>query len=153
LKFGVLSFNISLNNSSFQNEEAFEGGVNEKIVETNDAIGAKHGTEKTGWIFVWVLEIQFKLRISRKHLKRMINLRMRMLSMLLNMALRGLGGVCVDVEDLVKTEHFETVFSTITRISTLIFSMPCLAASSTSSVLSIFTLISSSNASLPSLII
>jgi hypothetical protein len=29
--------------------------------------------------------------------------------MLLNMALTRLGGVCVDVEDLVKTEHFETV--------------------------------------------
>jgi hypothetical protein len=99
-----------------------------------------------------MLRIQFKLRILRKNLKRMRNLWMRMLRMLLSMALRGLGGVCVDVDDLVKTKHFETVFSTNTQISTSIFSMPCLEASSTSSVLSILTLISSSNASLPSLI-
>ena len=32
----------------FQNEEAFEGGVNEKIVETKDVIDDKHGIEKTG---------------------------------------------------------------------------------------------------------
>jgi hypothetical protein len=31
-----------------QNEETFEGGVNENIVETKDAIDAKHGIEKTG---------------------------------------------------------------------------------------------------------
>ena len=31
-----------------QNEEAFEGGVNENIVETKDAIDANHGIEKTG---------------------------------------------------------------------------------------------------------
>ena len=101
-----------------QNEEAFEGGVNEKIVDTVDAIDAKHGIEKTGWILVWMLKIQFKLRILRKHLKRMRNLWMKMLRRLLSMALGGLGGVCVDVEDLVKTEHFETVFSTNTQIST-----------------------------------
>jgi hypothetical protein len=77
---------------------------------------------------------------------------MRMLRMLLSMALRRLGGVCVDVDDLVKTEHFETVFLTNTQISTSIFSMPCLKASPSSSVSSIFTLVSSSNASLPSLI-
>jgi hypothetical protein len=59
-----------------------------------------------------MLKIQFKPRILRKHLKRMKSLWMRMLRMLLRMALRGLGGVCVDVED------FETVFSTNTQIST-----------------------------------
>ena len=35
----------------FQNQEAFEGGMNEKTVETKDAIAAiaaKHGIEKTG---------------------------------------------------------------------------------------------------------
>jgi hypothetical protein len=32
----------------FQNEEAFEGGVNEKIVDSVDAIDAKNGIEKTG---------------------------------------------------------------------------------------------------------
>jgi hypothetical protein len=118
----------------FQNEEAFEGGVNEKIVENKVAIDAKHGIEKTGWILVWMLKIQFKLRILKKHLKRMRKVWMRMLRMLLSMALRGLGGVCVDVEDLVKTEHFETVFSTNIQISTSIFSVPCLEALSTSPV-------------------
>ena len=38
------------------------------------------------------------------------------------------------VENKVKTEHFVTVFSTSTRISTSIFPTPCLEASSTSSV-------------------
>ena len=35
----------------FQNQEAFEGGMNEKTVEAKDAItaiAAKHGIEKTG---------------------------------------------------------------------------------------------------------
>ena len=32
----------------FQNQEAFEGGMNEKTVETKDAIAAKHGIETTG---------------------------------------------------------------------------------------------------------
>ena len=32
----------------FQNQEAFEGGMNEKTVETKDAIAAKHGIKKTG---------------------------------------------------------------------------------------------------------
>ena len=42
--------------------------------------------------------------------------------------------ICVYVENKVKTEHFVTVFSTSTRISTSIFPTPCLEASSTSSV-------------------
>ena len=45
--------------------------------------------------------------------------------------------ICVYVENIVKTEHFVTVFSTSTRTSTSIFPMPCLEASSTSSVLTI----------------
>jgi hypothetical protein len=32
----------------FQNQEAFEGGVIEKTVETKDTIATKHGIEKTG---------------------------------------------------------------------------------------------------------
>jgi hypothetical protein len=31
----------------FENQEAFEDGMNEKTVETKDAIAAKHGIEKT----------------------------------------------------------------------------------------------------------
>jgi hypothetical protein len=77
-------------------EEAFEDGMNKKVVENDDVeYAAKHGIEKT-----WV-EIR------------------------------------VYVENIVKTEHFVTVFSTSTRTSTSIFPMPCLEASSTSSVLTI----------------
>jgi hypothetical protein len=32
----------------FQNQEAFEDGMNEKTVKTKDAIAAKHGIEMTG---------------------------------------------------------------------------------------------------------
>ena len=32
----------------FQNQESFEDGMNEKTVETKDAIAAKHGIEKNG---------------------------------------------------------------------------------------------------------
>ena len=79
-----------------QNDEAFEDGMNKKVVENDDVeYAAKHGIEKT-----WV-EIR------------------------------------VYVENIVKTEHFVTVFSTSTRTSTSIFPMPCLEASSTSSVLTI----------------
>ena len=74
-------------------EEAFEDGMNKKVVENDDVeYAAKHGIEKT-----WV-EIR------------------------------------VYVENIVKTEHFVTEFSTSTKISTSISHAPCLEASSTSSV-------------------
>ena len=50
-----------------QNEEAFEDGMNEKIVETEEAV--EHGIEKAGVEIIRMLRMQLTLGILRKHWK------------------------------------------------------------------------------------
>ena len=50
-----------------QNKEAFEDGMNEKIVETVDAV--KHGIEKPGYRNMRILRMKLNLGILRKHWK------------------------------------------------------------------------------------
>ena len=99
--------------------------------------------EQLGWRFVWT--VYFKSTVKTENIEEAfedgMNKKFVENDDVEYAAKHGIEKTWVEirvyVENIVKTEHFVTVFSTSTRTSTSIFPMPCLEASSTSSVLTI----------------
>ena len=93
-----------------------------------------------GWRFVWTAYFKstIKMENSEEAFEDGMNKKVAKNDDVEYAAKHGIKKTRVEirvyVENIVKTEHFVTEFSTSTRISTSIFPASCLEASSTSSV-------------------